>query len=851
MNIQLMQVKKFDSFALEMSDFPALSNQSAIQRDSSGDRALAIIDSRIDNIEFLIAETKPGTEILVLHPHSDGVSQIDAALKSHSNISSLHLIAHGSPGCLYLGNIQLSSDTLTKYSSKLKLWSETLNNKDVLIYGCEVAQGQIGKSFLQQLHQLTGANLAASVAKVGYIAETINWELSTCIGKITTDIVFSSYLQTNYRGHFAEVSFNVEPDVGIETEGTEVTFNFALDEAPPPEGTVVVLNASEPSSINRFIIGGFGEALEFTGIDGTNENPLFFDVSPNLDFSSLAVNIREQNASITGTLFNSQTDQSLDGSSNPDIEDAADVAESITYSISEIAPSDVPASLGTPGTIAAGASSDTIIFADNPEQLDSGSGTPEISISSDITTLVEDEGSEVTFTFSLSEAPPEGGIVVPIETGKAFALGDFDVFPPPPSAIATGGALVAGFADNSGFDFRIDEQTATVSLPIFDDSDSTENGAVTDPDGPLRNDDIGEEQTTFFIGEGEGYTVSADAGSVTLTLIDTNQPDNGVPVADDDSYTTSFGAELTINAANGVLDGDTDVDGDSLTAALIDEPTNGSLTLNDDGSFSYTPDAGFSGTDSFTYSANDGQADSNPATVEITVQEEEIVNTAPVAESDSYTTAFGEELAIDAAAGVLDNDTDADGDSLSAALIDQSSNGSLTFNDDGSFFYTPDAGFSGTDSFTYIANDGQADSSATTVEIIVQDEVSSLEIIGTEGDDTLTGTSDDNTIRGENGEDLLEGLDGNDTLIGGSGNDTLIGGTGEDQFVLNIGEGTDIIEDYELFVDKLVLGSTVPFEDLGITRSNDTLEVKYLPNDEVLAIANLVDSQFVSSQCFY
>ena len=81
--------------------------------------------------------------------------------------------------------------------------------------------------------------------------------------------------------------------------------------------------------------------------------------------------------------------------------------------------------------------------------------TPEISLTSDITTLIEDEGTEVTFTLNLSEPPPADGLVVSIGTGKPFALGDFDVFPPPPQASATGGQLVTGFADNSGFDFRV------------------------------------------------------------------------------------------------------------------------------------------------------------------------------------------------------------------------------------------------------------------------------------------------------------------------------------------------------------------------------------------------------------
>ncbi|NJR69829.1 MAG: hypothetical protein HC771_15095 [Synechococcales cyanobacterium CRU_2_2] len=189
-----------------------------------------------------------------------------------------------------------------------------------------------------------------------------------------------------------------------------------------------------------------------------------------------------------------------------------------------------------------------------------------MSLTSDITTLVEDEGTEATLTITLSEPPPAGGLVVGIGTGKPFALGDFDIFPPPPQAAVTGGTLAAGFSDNSGFNFRITSQTATIRLPIFNDPDRP----AADPNA-TRNDDIGEEQTTFSILPGTGYNVSATTSSVTLTLKDTNVV-NAPPVADDDAYNTAFNTALTVTAANGVLNGDTDPNGDNLTARSPPNP---------------------------------------------------------------------------------------------------------------------------------------------------------------------------------------------------------------------------------------------------------------------------------------
>lgn len=97
-------------------------------------------------------------------------------------------------------------------------------------------------------------------------------------------------------------------------------------------------------------------------------------------------------------------------------------------------------------------------------------------------------------------------------------------------------------------------------------------------------------------------------------------PPNAAPTAADDSYTTNQNTALNV-ARPGVLTNDTDPEGTTLTALKVSNPANGTLTLNADGSLTYTPSQGFSGTDTFTYKANDGTADSNVATVTITVRD--------------------------------------------------------------------------------------------------------------------------------------------------------------------------------------------------------------------------------------
>src|SRR5439155_7281282 len=130
-----------------------------------------------------------------------------------------------------------------------------------------------------------------------------------------------------------------------------------------------------------------------------------------------------------------------------------------------------------------------------------------------------------------------------------------------------------------------------------------------------------------------------------------------------------------------------------------------------DGSFSYTTDLNFSGTDSFTYEASDGMANSGLTTVTIIVKPS---NAAPAGNTDTYTVGEDSLLTV-AAPGVLSNDTDADNDSLTARLLSAPSNGVVAFQADGSFTYQPNTNFSGVDSFAYVANDGLADSTATLV----------------------------------------------------------------------------------------------------------------------------------------
>ncbi|MGI0485065.1 beta strand repeat-containing protein [Pantanalinema rosaneae CENA516] len=216
---------------------------------------------------------------------------------------------------------------------------------------------------------------------------------------------------------------------------------------------------------------------------------------------------------------------------------------------------------------------------------------------------------------------------------------------------------------------------------------------------------------TFVYQVNDGTVNALNPATVTIT-VSTNNP----PVANADTYTIASNIANSITSVTGVLANDSDVDGNPLTATLAVGPTQGTLTLNPNGAFVYTPNAGFTGVDTFTYRVSDGITTSTPATVTLSV----VTNTAPVIQNDTYTTSANRSLNVSVeTAGILANDTDAENNPLSAVLVDPSTNGSLLLNNNGTFVYTPNAGFTGTDRFTYRASDGLLTSSIGTVTIVV------------------------------------------------------------------------------------------------------------------------------------
>ena len=162
-------------------------------------------------------------------------------------------------------------------------------------------------------------------------------------------------------------------------------------------------------------------------------------------------------------------------------------------------------------------------------------------------------------------------------------------------------------------------------------------------------------------------------------------------------------------SSSALLANDTDIDGGSLSVTGAGGAVNGSVNFSD-GTVTYTPNANFSGADSFTYTISDGQGGTATATVTLEVT---AVNDAPVGQDSS---AGGDE---DAAIEGVVSATDVDGDTLNYSVGSGPSNGLVTVNKNGSYVYTPNSNYHGADTFTYIATDGKGGTATGTVTLTV------------------------------------------------------------------------------------------------------------------------------------
>ncbi len=262
---------------------------------------IVFIDSQVEDYQLLAAGVLPSIEVVVLKSDRNGIEQITEALSQRTDFTTIHLVSHGSPGCLYLGNTNLSLDTLNQYEEKLRSWfnltkdsisaslapqfwvgeknekspklgerprvavrrkgmrelgfrglksvsSPTLHS--LLIYGCNVAAGDAGEEFITKLHNLTSAEIAASTTRIGNASLDGNWELNYQTYELAPRLAFGLEVQKNYAGILEELEEDKNPVVSdlvedLTQELVEDLPSVTTDKDDYPPGSTAIITGTD------------------------------------------------------------------------------------------------------------------------------------------------------------------------------------------------------------------------------------------------------------------------------------------------------------------------------------------------------------------------------------------------------------------------------------------------------------------------------------------------------------------------------------------------------------------------------------------------------------------------------
>jgi Ca2+-binding RTX toxin-like protein len=276
---------------------PNSSPDRALIRDRTSE--LVILDAQLDYLEDLIAGIASTIPVALLSPDRDGIVQIGEILRDRTNITALHILSHGAPGVLQLGNSYLTRVALTDDAEQIRQWRSAFSrDAEILLYGCRLAAhptipGAIQTNLLQQLQELTGARIAAASGTVGDRTQGGNWTLDVQTGEIHTAIAITPDAQNTYPGLLATFTVNTSSDIVNPNDGV-LSLREAINSARGSAGRDTISIATNVNLTSELILDR-GNDIDFVGndslpvISGLGRTRIFRVDNSNVSFQGLTL----------------------------------------------------------------------------------------------------------------------------------------------------------------------------------------------------------------------------------------------------------------------------------------------------------------------------------------------------------------------------------------------------------------------------------------------------------------------------------------------------------------------------------------------------------------------------------
>ncbi len=566
-------------------------------------QAIVFVEADVPDYHALLAELPPGTEVHVLDAGVDGLARMAHILEGRGGIDALHLISHGREGAVSLGSLSLTSENLPSHADDLATISAALNpGADILLYGCNVGAGTNGAMFIEALATVTGADVAASTNTTGSARLGGDWSLERHSGAIEA--------------------------APLITEARAAEYDALL--AAPTDGSKTFIDYDKATGL---FAGGFFKVM---GTDGTGKNFL-------LEGDEYGLFFNNPSYSVAGAPFTSSIEISVAGSgsfrltgiSAGDVEGVPNRDHEFTnirvegYSNDKLEFSAPDGGFNSPGLdleydFALGANTSKLIdkfiiyFTGDANDWPSYFNLASFTINGASTSPVPAEPTNTAPTIdgALANQPvddtdtitPFGSIVVTDPDAGASVSATITLDSAAKGSFTAASLTASGFSMiNGGLSYtHAGGSPAAIQAAI--------RALVFQP-AENRGAPGSTETTTFTISISDGIETTATTNSTT-TVISTSINDSPIFVGTNSPLNaTQNGLAIDIKSVLHASDVDP---GQTLTWSQSDAPDHGTLSFNSathssgggnitpGGTITYTPDPGFTGTDTFTVRVGDG-----------------------------------------------------------------------------------------------------------------------------------------------------------------------------------------------------------------------------------------------------